>query len=381
MTETITNKEEGELTLSVVIPVYNGEKYLEKCLDSVLASTFSGFEVICVDDGSSDRSLQILHDYAEKDPRFRILTQNHLYAGAARNTGILAARGKYIHFLDADDEIVPEAYERWIAAAEAERAEVCEALHLNIDGETGRVISEGKFRPYDEDVPLSIDSSDKNAASLVRGNVVPWNKLYLRSFLTGEKIFFDDLICAEDRSFYFEVIFKVRRIIRLKEHFVLHRVRIDTSLDGSDIRFRRFDVEFRSFERIWDIAKDAPDNVRRHVLDSCIGDSFAYYQRAFGTEYENPIREMLREYWKPYLPLLGDDILHSWWYLLYKINLMSDGRERYGRFLFSLYNAAKNLGKYKNLPAKCVRYFLKLILRLLTYKSRSQPSTNGRSSS
>ena len=116
--------------VSVVIPVYNSEKYLEKCLDSVLASTFSDLEILCVDDGSGDRSMEILRAYVHKDPRIRILAQDHQFAGAARNAGIKAATGRYIHFLDSDDEIMPDAYEKLAEAAEASRADVCECLYL-----------------------------------------------------------------------------------------------------------------------------------------------------------------------------------------------------------------------------------------------------------
>ena len=89
----------------MVIPVYNSEAYLKKCLDSMQVSSFTNLEILCVDDGSTDRSMEILRSYARADPRIRIFTQDHQYAGAARNTGIKAASGKYIHFLDSDDEI------------------------------------------------------------------------------------------------------------------------------------------------------------------------------------------------------------------------------------------------------------------------------------
>ena len=89
--------------VSVIIPVYNSEAYLKECLDSVVHQTLQDIEIICVDDGSTDASMDILQKYAQKDERFRILEQQHLGGGAARNLGLKEAEGEYLSFLDSDD--------------------------------------------------------------------------------------------------------------------------------------------------------------------------------------------------------------------------------------------------------------------------------------
>lgn len=317
--------------ISVVIPVYNSEAYLEKCLDSVLASTFSDLEIICVDDGSSDRSMEILRSYAQVDPRFRILTQDHQYAGAARNAGILAASGKYIHFLDSDDEILPDAYEKLWQASESARTDMCECLYVEVNAASEEIRSSPGFPRQSRRHPLSVYSGGINARSLIFGNVVPWNKLFLRDFLIRNNILFPDLICGEDRSFYFDVIFKTDRIIRIPDHLVRHRTSISTSLDGSDIRLRHFDVEFRSFELIWDIVKDAPADLKKTVLENCIHDSMFYYARSIGTRYEQPIREHLCEYWLPFLPMLDNSVRIRWWYILLAEMMYRELPGRYGK--------------------------------------------------
>ena len=100
-----------KIKISVIIPVYNVEKYLRECLESILNQTFQDFEIICVDDGSTDRSLDILQEYKRKDDRFVILQQRHAGAGAARNHGLKLAEGKYIQFLDSDDYFEPTLLE------------------------------------------------------------------------------------------------------------------------------------------------------------------------------------------------------------------------------------------------------------------------------
>lgn len=105
---------------SIVIPVYNTEDYLAACLDSVLAQTERDIEVILVDDGSTDGSLEIERAYAARDPRVRIIEQHNQRQGAARNRGIEAARGTYLYLMDSDDLIVPELVETCVAICEAD---------------------------------------------------------------------------------------------------------------------------------------------------------------------------------------------------------------------------------------------------------------------
>lgn len=103
--------------VSVVIPVYNVADYLSECLNSILNQTLEDIEVICVDDGSTDGSLDILRHYEEHDMRLQVLTQKHMTAGAARNTGLDRARGEYVIFLDADDFFAPDMLEKTYARA------------------------------------------------------------------------------------------------------------------------------------------------------------------------------------------------------------------------------------------------------------------------
>ena len=94
--------------ISIIVPVYNAEKTLPRCIDSILAQTFTDYELILVDDGSSDGSLSVCSAYAARDSRIRVLHQENAGVSAARNAGLDAAAGKYIMFCDSDDEVEPE---------------------------------------------------------------------------------------------------------------------------------------------------------------------------------------------------------------------------------------------------------------------------------
>lgn len=124
--------------LSVVIPIYNVEKYLRECLDSVLAQTLSDMEIICVDDGSTDSSPEILREYAAKDSRVRVISKPNSGYGHTMNTGFDAARGEYIGIVESDDVIPPDMYETLCREADANRCDVVKADFRTFVDENGR---------------------------------------------------------------------------------------------------------------------------------------------------------------------------------------------------------------------------------------------------
>ena len=110
--------------ISVIIPVYNVEKFLSRCLDSVLDQTFKDFEVVCINDGSTDRSEEILQEYAKKDQRIKVFTQNNQGAAVARNKALQYASGDFVFFLDSDDMIHRQAFSLLVSLAEDSNAEL-----------------------------------------------------------------------------------------------------------------------------------------------------------------------------------------------------------------------------------------------------------------
>lgn len=123
--------------VSVIVPVYNQEKYLRQTLDSICGQTYRNLEIIMVDDGSTDSSPAILAEYAAKDSRIIVLTQKNQYAGVARNYGMSVAHGKYFSLIDSDDLFKPEMIERMVERAEATHADIvmCTSARLNDRGE------------------------------------------------------------------------------------------------------------------------------------------------------------------------------------------------------------------------------------------------------
>lgn len=190
--------------ISVVVPVYNGEKYLRECLDSVLAQSFSDWEMIVVDDGSTDASGCIADEYASRDNRISVLHIPNGGMSVARNIGIDSARGEYVYFLDSDDIVHPEAFRVLLSSFKdcgvdmaVAGAEISEFFHPV-------VINRFKFQI------LSPEKAVKD--SLYQKGVLhaPWGKLYKRSIL--DKVRFTKDLCYEDLDFFYRYCLKCDRV-------------------------------------------------------------------------------------------------------------------------------------------------------------------------
>ena len=169
--------------ISVILPIYNVEKYLKRCLDSVLNQTFTDFEAICVNDGSPDTSLHILEQYASKDSRIKIVTQANQGLSMARNNGLKVAQGDYIYFLDSDDAIHPKLLEIAYHFATKENADMVCFGYEKSDGT--------EYTPKNiniEDIEYVVT---KNPLKLALGNSkfrIPfnaWTKFHKKENLNG----------------------------------------------------------------------------------------------------------------------------------------------------------------------------------------------------
>jgi glycosyltransferase involved in cell wall biosynthesis len=305
----------NKIKVSIIIPVYNAEKYLRQCLHSVVNQTLKEIEIICVDDGSKDNSLEILEEYQKKDSRIIILQQENLHAGIARNNGLSAAKGEFVHFMDADDWIEQNAYEHWYEIAKEKNADMCYCFYTNFDDETGNVIE--KRAKILKDAYISEGNLTENFDYFIHADVAPWNKIYRRDFLQSNHIQFDDLICVNDRSFYFWTILLAEKNVVVQEYWINHRKNNSASLVGST-RFKNFDCHFRSFETVWEIYKNCDDSIKRTLLHLSIADMLFWYRKSLGSDLEKSISNQLGEFLrKRDMSLFGVKIVDRYWYQEY----------------------------------------------------------------
>lgn len=213
----------SEIMVSVVIPVYNVENYLEECLESVLNQTYSELEIICVDDGSTDRSLQILQEYAKKDERVRVVSQQNKGAGAARNHGIKLANGRYIYFMDSDDYCDAALLEKTVAAAETLEADIV-AFHYYVFDEEGVVTErDGYQKKMVEEGQETVSYRDLPDTIMSFVNPTPWNKLYRRAFIENTGIRYEEISSTNDITFAGVSVARAEKIGLLDEHLLYYR--------------------------------------------------------------------------------------------------------------------------------------------------------------
>lgn len=210
--------------VSVVIPVYNVEKYLRQCLESVVNQTLREIEIICVNDGSPDNSRLILAEYAAKDDRIVIIDQENKGLSGARNSGMNAATGKYIYFLDSDDYIELNTLEVLFQVCEEKKLEVV-SFDKTLIYEDGRP-SKPERRNICPDIHTGIEymSYDKEYSVYV------WSFMYLRTFLSENNITFKEGIIHEDNLFTFYVMMHVQRLHHVPERFYYYRKAVSGSI-------------------------------------------------------------------------------------------------------------------------------------------------------
>lgn len=221
---------------SIIIPIYNAEKSLRKCIDGVVSQTFHDFELILVDDGSTDKSLEICNNYAITDSRITIISQKNSGVSSARNRGIETAKGEWITFIDADDYVDNKYLE-------------CFCQHISdinetliIQGYTNIVKGEANQKViYSKRI---LESKDFGRILEIYGAV--WGKLYNSSIIRKHNIKFDiEISYSEDTIFLLEYAIHCKSIIFsecVEYNYVINE-------NGLSSKFNHFDSEIKLFKR------------------------------------------------------------------------------------------------------------------------------------
>lgn len=216
--------------ISVIIPVYNEEKYLSDCIESIIHQSLEDIEIIFIDDGSTDKSLDILKKYEMQDDRLSVLEQKNLFAGNARNSGLEKARGEYLIFLDADDFFEVDMLEKMYSEAKQKKLDIVICEYSVIDQEKNHFDTEHTFLP-DLEVFSPYSIRDNAIFQLVTG--VAWNKLFRKTFIDKLGISFQNLRCSNDGYFVYIALMCAKRITYIKEQLVHYRANNMFSLSGT----------------------------------------------------------------------------------------------------------------------------------------------------
>ena len=225
--------------ISVTVPIYNAEKFLQTTVQSILSQTFTDFELILIDDCSTDKTLDVAKSF--DDARIKILrTEKNLgYPGAVRNVGLEKAVGEYVFFMDHDDILLPNAFKILAECADKNFCDVVTATSWFVcEDFTDENAPVSKIKLPSTKIPVSSDIKTRLWNELVLGGmyVVPWCSLYRRNFLVKNKIKFPVGV-AEDVFFTVDVLFATYKIVKINIPFYIwHKSKSSASQNVKRIR-------------------------------------------------------------------------------------------------------------------------------------------------
>ena len=222
--------------ISVILPVYNSENYIKECLDSLLSQSFKDIEILCIDDGSTDGSLNILKDIEKTDSRITVITQENMGVAKTRNNGLNLVKGNYVYFMDSDDCLDKNAFKKLHDNITSNRSDFCIMKVIFVNGS-----EEYKFPAFDIDKEFDkVNFNDftftyRDVKSHVLNDLfAPWLKLYSAEFLKSNDDFtFPEIKSYSDAPFHVKTMLNASRISFVPEYLYYYRENDDSLVHSS----------------------------------------------------------------------------------------------------------------------------------------------------
>lgn len=246
-------------TISVIVPVYNAEKYLRQCLDSIINSTYEELEIILVNDGSVDSSESICEEYELKDSRIQVINQCNKGISAARNAGLNRAKGKYIGFVDADDVVTQEFFEKMVYAIETTGADWSACGYYTEEAKLIHHVSNTEVKEEIQIIEgienqISVITVAPAARGMTWTGMPIWNKLYKKSKIHYD--FVENRLMGEDLEFNINYCKMAKKMALINKAYYFYR-QTDTSIMGNYRKKTEIKKGISSAELWIRIAKDS----------------------------------------------------------------------------------------------------------------------------
>lgn len=264
-----------EKKVTVVVPSYNTENQIGRCLESICNQSLKDIEIIVVDDGSTDKTVDIAESYAKKDDRITVIRNEHSNAGVARNTGLDKAEGEYIVFWDSDDFFAINALLKLYKKCKAVDADICICDAYHVDEKSGKRLR-GNKNNYQYLISKDVYNRKSNPDYILNITTnVPWNKMFRVEFIRSQGIRFQSIEKANDAFFTMSAMALADKITVIKDPLIYWRFnqKISTTSDKSRSPmcvFRAFEETRRFLEE-----KGVYDEVKKSFLNRAV-DSYLY---------------------------------------------------------------------------------------------------------
>ena len=292
-----------EKMVSVLIPVYNRQRVLNECVQSVLKQSYQNFEILLIDDGSTDKTLEVCETLCSLDTRVRLFKSEHLGVSGARNIGLEAAEGEYIFFLDSDDIIHPHSLEALVNRMKQSGALISGIKCLACLEEHWETVREKIFSDsssyettyYNHEETLKAVFEGKSPLSMIGGTM-------MKKSLIGDTRFATDLFIGEDFYFIYQNLIKNADAVFLKQPWYLNRIHKENTswqydFDAFWTRFYRRVLVWKSEESF---GRTQYANIQKNSAFGCFGRCIC--QNKIYSKDAKKMRKILREYKKEILP-------------------------------------------------------------------------------
>lgn len=293
--------------VSIIVPIYNDEKYLEDCLNSLINQTLKSIEIICVDDGSTDSSLEILKRYEKIDSRIIVLQQSNQGAGVARNNGLKIAKGEYLLFLDSDDVFELNMSELMFNIAKERDLEILVCSSNRFDTNTGQT-EETSWTIGRQWIPNERPFSSQSVKSHFFDIFIwwPWDKLYKKSYIDSLGISFQNLRTTNDLFFVCTAVIMADRVDYIDDVLVHQRRSVTTSL--SVTREKSWDNFYKALILLKDYLKvnNIYKRFEQDFVNYCLNFSLWHLNTLRGYSYYL-LYNALRRNWFKELDIIGHD--------------------------------------------------------------------------
>lgn len=239
--------------ISIVIPVYNVEKYLPRCVESILNQTYENWEAVFVNDGSKDNSLGILREYQNEDKRIKIIDKKNEGSGIARNTGMEQSKGEYLAFLDSDDWYEKDFLEKLYNNLKENNSDVsmCNPRMTYDDIQKNKNINVYHFGS------IELNKNPEKILGILAMPVI-WNKLYKKEIIVKNDIQFPNYSFCEDVEFLYKVFLYVKRVSKVEEYLYNYYQR-----DNSETK----KIKEQSIEQVYKVIENIENYIKKNFID------------------------------------------------------------------------------------------------------------------
>lgn len=303
------------IKVSVVVPIYNVETYLEQCLDSILNQTLKEIEIICVDDGSTDKSGAILDAYAEKDSRIIVHHKQNTGYGNTMNVGFSLATGEYIGIVESDDFIAPHMYETLYETAKQHDLEIVKSERFSIydsrDGSmhTTKDVQLAPMQAYGQ----ILDMQSASFSTRIRYEVMKsiWCAIYRTDYIRENEILFHETKGAsyQDTGFNFITMMTANRLMVIPDHLYYYRRNNLNSSSNSDALVDVLFFEY-AYARNYLQSKNLYNAEVQALIDYCCLDNCELQFPRLGTQYVEAFVLLLKKYMTENEIVPSSDVMH-----------------------------------------------------------------------